>query len=410
MEHPEDPRGTAGLERQAERLVLVQSGHRRRLGPDGSRRRRWQRGSRCRGSFVALGDGLAGRQARRIGVGGADPRCVRVEGQPLERGQDLGRGRMLARRDRGRVARVVVDPVDLGQPVARRRLEGVRIGRTADGCPEAALGGVLGRMDRARIGPRGRLESCRLVRVVCALGGAQGLRRGIRLAAGARCELAALGGQSPLLGASFGPDGCLAHRRLDLGIKTPSSPRPVRPPWTLQPIARGRDARQRQGGLHDPPGDRRVVGRFDRDGAGHRPAASAGCDAARRAWAGRSHGDRTGRCPIANGRSTVNEAGRDGCGRPAPIRRSTGGRFGAWCREPVVGQRGRPSGDRIVCDRQADLARHGWSSTQHLDERRTAEDAEDEAEGQEAELARRHPGRTPRLALLRLDAIIAGPM
>jgi hypothetical protein len=63
-----------------------------------------------------------------------------------------------------------------------------------------------------------------------------------------------------------------------------------------------------------------------------------------------------------------------------------------------------------VRDRQADLARHGWSSTQDLDERRAAEDAEDEAEGQEAELARRHPGRTPRLALLRLDAIIAGPM
>ena len=130
VKHPEDPRGTAGLERQAERLVLVQPGHRRRLGPGRSRWSRRERGSRCHRSFVALGDDLAGGQAGGIGVGGADPRRVRVEGQPLERGQDLGRGRMLARRDRGRVARVVVDPVDLGQPVARRGLEGVRIGRT----------------------------------------------------------------------------------------------------------------------------------------------------------------------------------------------------------------------------------------------------------------------------------------
>ena len=100
VEHPEDPRGAAGLERQAERLVLVQPRHRRRLGPGGSRRRRRQRGSRCRGSFVALGDGLAGGQAGGIGVGGADPRRVGVEGQPLERGQDLGRRGVLARRDR----------------------------------------------------------------------------------------------------------------------------------------------------------------------------------------------------------------------------------------------------------------------------------------------------------------------
>ena len=198
-----------------------------------------ERGSRCHRSFVALGDDLAGGQAGGIGVGGADPGRVGVEGQPLERGQDLGRRGVLARRDGGRVTRVVVDPVDLGQPVARGRLEGVRIGRRPDGRPEAALGRFLGRVDRARIGSRGRLEGRRLVRVVRALGGAQGFRRGIGLAAGTRGELAAFGGQSPFLGAAVGPDRRPAHRRpRSRPAPTPSSARPVRPPCATGRIAR----------------------------------------------------------------------------------------------------------------------------------------------------------------------------
>ena len=191
----------------------------------------------------------------------------------------------------------------------------------------------------------------------------------------------------------------------------PSSARPVRPSCATGRIARrGRHARQGKGGLHDPPGDRRVACRFDRDGAGHRRTAPTGWDPGRRARTGRSDRDGAARCRIANGRSTIGEASRYGDGGHPPIGRPAAGRFGARCREPVVGQGGRPTGDRVVRDREADLARHRRSSTEDLDERRPAEDAEDEAEGEEAELARRHPARIPRLALHRLDAIIAGPM
>ena len=231
VEHPEDPRGAAGLERQAERLVLVQPGHRRRLGPragaDGAAGSA-AADAAARSSHSATTSRAARQAASALAAPIRAASASRVNRSSVAR--TCGRGGVLARRDRGRVTRVVVDPVDLGQPVACGRLEGVRIGRGPDGRPEAALGRFLGRVDRARIGPRGRVEGRRLVRVVRALGGAQGFRRGIGLAAGARRELAAFGGQSPLLGAAFGRDrvpGSSAPRSRP--GTTPSSARPVRP-------------------------------------------------------------------------------------------------------------------------------------------------------------------------------------
>jgi hypothetical protein len=57
----------------------------------------------------------------------------------------------------------------------------------------------------------------------------------------------------------------------------------------------------------------------------------------------------------------------------------------------------------------ADLAWNGWPSTNELDQGGAADDAEDEAEGQEAELACRHPARIPRLVLLCRRDTIAEP-
>ena len=55
-----------------------------------------------RGPLVAVGDGIARREAGRVGVRGADPRGVGLERQALEGGCDLGGRRVLAGRRRRR--------------------------------------------------------------------------------------------------------------------------------------------------------------------------------------------------------------------------------------------------------------------------------------------------------------------
>ena len=125
-QQPEDPRRTAGLERQAERLVLVEPRHRRRLG-----RREPTEAVAARQPMPRL----ARRTRRRPrGPPGTPHRRSRRRSAPRRpRGRAARawpgpRPRRACSRvgDRGRVARLVVDPVDLGQPVARRGLERVR--------------------------------------------------------------------------------------------------------------------------------------------------------------------------------------------------------------------------------------------------------------------------------------------
>ena len=295
---------------------------------------------------------------------------------------------------RSRVTRVVVDPVDLGQPVACRRLEGVRIVavRTAVRKPPwaASFASWIAR-GSAR---DARIEGCRLVRVIRALGRAQGFRAESAWARARVASSRALGGQSPFSATALG--------------RRASSARPVRPSWATGQITRrvGHAVRGRAGSMIRPgagvsragsigiarPSTHRPTGR-DPAGVPDRPVRPDGAT----------------RCRIANGRSTIGEARRYGDGRSAdrPARRGpVRGAVPRTRRRPGWtndggSHRARPSGGPRAAS---------GSSTQDLDERRAAENAEDEAEGEEAELARRHAARIPRLALHRLDAIIAGPM
>ena len=172
--------------------------------------------------------------------------------EPLERGAGPRPSRgVLARRDRGRVTRVVVDPVDLGQPVARGRLEGVRIGR-ASGRPPGSRPGPLpwprgSRADRPARTPSRAAASCasyvRWAR-------AQGFRRGIGLGRGraSRARSARRPVAAPRRSArSRRVPGSSAPRPGH--ARTPSSPRPVRPScdpaadrpaWSACPSGEGR--------------------------------------------------------------------------------------------------------------------------------------------------------------------------
>ena len=77
----------------------------------------------------------------------------------------------------------------------------------------------------------------------------------------------------------------------------------------------------------------------------------------------------------------------------APVGRAATSRFGAGRDERVIGQGGRPPRDRVMRDRDADLSRRRRPSTDQLDQRCTRDRPEDQAEGQETELARRHAAR-----------------
>ena len=115
-------------------------GHRRR-DRDG---RDQERGGILGRALVALRDGLAGGETRSVGVGGRDPGRVRLEPEALEGRTDLACGGVLAVGGRLRLAGFVVDPVDLGQPIARGRFELIGTARRGDRRPEPALRRVLG--------------------------------------------------------------------------------------------------------------------------------------------------------------------------------------------------------------------------------------------------------------------------
>ncbi len=196
-QQPEDAGLAAGIERLAEHLVLVEARASARRDRDG----RDEEGRRILGrALVALGDGLAGGETGRIGVGGRDPGRVGLEPEPLEGRADLACRGVLAVCGRLRFAGFVVDPVDLGQPIARGGFELIGAARRRDRRPEPALRRVLGVMHGTRIGSPGGSDRGGLVFVVAPLGHAQGIGRGLRLGADPGRQLAALLGQPSLLG------------------------------------------------------------------------------------------------------------------------------------------------------------------------------------------------------------------
>ena len=124
----------------------------------------------------------------------------------------------------------------------------------------------------------------------------------------------------------------------------------------------------------------------------------------------RSRPDRPSSSPGQN-RTFVRRSGvPDGSGDPIEpaIGGPATGRFWSRGREGIVGQGGPAARDRIVRNGQPDLAWRGRPSTNELDDGGAADEAEDEAECQEAEFARRHAVRIPRLVLLRLRGTMAG--
>ena len=145
----------------------------------------------------------------------------------------------------------------------------------------------------------------------------------------------------------------------------------------------GRDAGQRQRRLHDPAGHRSRPDRA-RPGSPRRRAPECGGSARRsdgairyRTVVRRSAVRRT----IAGARPGAGRPGRRG---PVPGRAATNASSAR-----VDGS----AGDRVVRDGQADLVRRGWPSTKELDEGGAGDHAEDQAQGQEAELARGHAAR-----------------
>ena len=165
--------------------------------------------------LVADRERLAGHEARRLRGLRGDPGRVRLQRQVLERGPDLRRGRALAGRGGGGRAGRVVDVVDLLQPDTRRGLGVVGRGRGGVRRAEPGLGRLLLAPDRAGIGDRRRGVGPRQVLVVGALGGPQRLVRGTRTGPRADGELAALGGDPPLVGAAVDGTGAGVGRADD---------------------------------------------------------------------------------------------------------------------------------------------------------------------------------------------------
>ena len=103
----------------------------------------------------------------------------------------------------------------------------------------------------------------------------------------------------------------------------------------------------------------------------------------------------------ANRCSTIGAAGRHVLTAAATVRRAAAGRFGGRADEGIIGQGGGPSaGDGVGADGHADLARSGGTGPQDLHKGGAGGDAEDEAHGQECELAGGHAAGISRVVLL----------
>ena len=200
-QEPEDPGCDAGLQGEVEPLVLVEPGALRLIAGRGDRSRGGLIG---RGLLIALGDHDPRLEACLVRVLRRDPGRVGFESEPLQlRADGCCRG-MLAGRRRGGLTGLGVDPVDLGQPVARGRLERVGSLGGLDRRSEAALGGVLRIVDGPRVRAPRRGDGRRFMGVVGPLRESEGVQRCPRLGACAGRELAALVRQAALVGAPLG--------------------------------------------------------------------------------------------------------------------------------------------------------------------------------------------------------------
>src|SRR4029077_6375911 len=96
-------------------------------------------------------DGLASRDTGRLGGLGLDPGRIRLEGEALQRRGDRGGRLALADRDDAGIADHRVDAIDLIEPFARRRLDGVGRTSPAPRVAERGLGAFLLESDVARV-------------------------------------------------------------------------------------------------------------------------------------------------------------------------------------------------------------------------------------------------------------------
>ena len=145
-------------------------------------------------ALVTIGGRLAGGDARRFGGLCGDAGGVCLDGRALERHRQVPGGIALAGQDGTGVARLGVDPVDLGEPGSGGLLQVRGVAADRPLAPEAGLGLVLGGAHRARVGSRRRGIGAGFVAVVLALGRAEGLLDSGRLRLRAGGDFAAFVG------------------------------------------------------------------------------------------------------------------------------------------------------------------------------------------------------------------------
>ncbi len=205
-QQPEDARRATHRQR-ADRCGLVDERRHRRPAPG-------HRGVTVGGdALIAIGRGLAGGDAGRLGGLGGDAGRVGLDGEAFElEGQDP-RGLALARDRRRGLARLAVDPVDLEQPGAGGALDGLGRRRCRAVLAEGDLRRVLGGADGAWVRGGRRRIGARLMVVVRALGGAQRLLGRTGLGPGPGGQLAALVGDAPQVGAGSGVDSGIRRDR-----------------------------------------------------------------------------------------------------------------------------------------------------------------------------------------------------
>ena len=155
------------------------------------------------GPLVALGDGDARCQTGRIGVlarrsGRRRPRDRAVRGWLRSRPPRRARGWPWSCASR---ASVLIRLISVSHSRAASS-SSVGRRRRPDSRSEAALGGLLRFVDRPRVGAPGGRDGRGLVRVVGPLREAECFERPVGVAPGAGRELAALGGDPPLVGAA----------------------------------------------------------------------------------------------------------------------------------------------------------------------------------------------------------------
>ena len=242
-------------------------------------------------TLITLGDGFAGGEAGRIGVGRRDPGRVGLEPETLEGRADLAG----PRRARGRPSSsprahsLLIRLISVSQSRAAASSWSGLVA-AADGGSEAALGRVLGLVDGARVGSPGRRDRRRLVLVVAPLGEAQGVDRGVRLGCGrgSRARSARRRGVAPRRIGPWRQRRPTANRsgrpgRASAsgarGDRPPSRPRRLRPPSPSRASAPGpvrlagpesrRESLPRGGRVAPSPAQPRSAGR--RGSGRHRP-------------------------------------------------------------------------------------------------------------------------------------------